>query len=135
MGNCDFLREKEKENYKIAEYSEKRKYFDVAVSRYYYYLYQSIIIYLESNFENFQVPKGENSHEYTIKFLGEQLFTLKILEYKECYRFSLLQKLRVSRRISDYEYRKIANEFNYNQVFKNNFIMVEELLKKKLIIV
>jgi len=57
------------------------------------------------------------------------------LEYKECYRFSLLQKLRVSRRISDYEYRKIANEFNYNQVFKNNFIMVEELLKKKLIIV
>lgn len=135
MSSCVFLKEKANENFKIAEYSEKRKFFDVAVSRYYYYLYQNIIIYLKSNHEDFQVPKGENSHEYTINFLGKQLTTLKLLENKEWYRFSLLQKLRVSRRISDYENSKIKDDYKYNQVFKYDFIMVEELLKKKSIII
>ena len=99
---CDYkyLKLKAKDNLKVAEYSEKKEYFDVAISRYYYYLYQNIIVYLDKNYDDFIIPEGESSHKYTISFLLKKLM-LGILNFNESRRFSLLQKLRVSRRISD----------------------------------
>lgn len=58
---------KSQRNKEIANYAETtKKYYEVAVSRYYYSIYQKIIHFIESKQSGWKPQKGQDSHILTI---------------------------------------------------------------------
>lgn len=43
------LQIKAKYNFEVARYAERKQYYDVAISRFYYYMYQNIMYYTRFN--------------------------------------------------------------------------------------
>lgn len=131
--NTSNLKIKSTNNYKVAKYAERENYYDVAVSRYYYYLYQNLIVYILKNYTDFEVPKDKESHSYTIDFLTEEFFSIGFT-WSELTDFKLMTQLRTQRNASEYKEIKIDSEGKYKSRFKDSFDIIEELLKKKSII-
>lgn len=122
----EILKEKAEENYKTGEWAEKKKYYDVAASRYYYCIYQKIIyVSKREGFYNKEVVNKESSHTNTIEnfvanlnnsISGEDKIT--ILKTK---------KLRRIRNTSEYEEIRIDNK-QFSLKFKFDFNKINSVI-------
>jgi len=113
----------------------------VAVSRYYYYLYENIINYIENNlkkdFEDYcnskgiEMPKNEPaSHKILVNFIIENFndSNTKIAGVKA--KLGYIHNLRRSRNNADYDNTKILYLKDFLSLFKEKFNVVENTLKQ-----
>lgn len=119
----NYLKSKAKDNYNIAKISEKSNCFDVAVSRYYYYLYQNVMNYLFLRGETIE-RKEENKH---IKTIGKFIEIIKNEgNYEKQRSINKLWRLKDRRHDSDYKKeKKIKDDTEFNKIFKRDFNDVE----------
>ena len=128
--SLDTLLQKAEENFKTAEWAEKKNYFDAAVSRYYYYVFEKII-YISKKQGFYKKPvKNYNSHTDTIKNFSKSLEN-KLTE-DEIVILSNINKLRIERKKSDYKERKIVDLNEFNLKFKDRFNPIRNVLEKLL---
>ncbi len=125
------LRIKAKHNYKIANYSERKRYYDVAISRYYYYLYQNIIDYISINGLEINKTNNLNSHYNTIATFIRSISMDNNLDIEDLRKIGLLQKLRTVRNSADY-YDELRNKTTYEDDFKKTFTVLNEIIVNKL---
>jgi len=119
----NFLELKAKDNFEIAKIAEKRKYFDVAVSRYYYYLYQNLMNYLFLRGETIE-KKEQNKHINTI---GKFIEIIKNEgNYEKQRSITKLWRLKDRRHDSDYKKeKKIKDYTEFDKIFKRDYNDVE----------
>ena len=143
------LKEKADENLKVAKYSENKELYNSAVSRYYYYIFQNILCFLDSNCPEFNMNKFDQSifknqnifkikklermgrHEYTINYFVDYLLYKKniVPQFHDRTTISLLEKLRVERNNSDYCRNTFFSKLMFNNHVKVPFDNIEQLLK------
>lgn len=129
------LRLKAKDNFKVGLYSEKKGYFDTAISRYYYYLYQNIIAYINDNYsEKFKLrdktKDKEGIHQVTIMFFQKQLIANKLItNLGDMKLIANILRLRQIRNDSDYNNKIIKDKNTLTRTFKYEFDMIKELLE------
>jgi len=112
---------KASQNQLTGEWAEKQGYFDVAVSRYYYALFQKSLFILRMK-PGYVDPGGANdSHNRIIKDLYQEIYTQ--LKDEEITWLAQFPKLKKHRRNADYKYKMLTkNDFNlafkygYNQI-------------------
>jgi hypothetical protein len=122
---------KAKHNYKVANYSERKRYYDVAISRYYYYLYQNIIDYISINGLEINANNNLNSHYNTIATFISSISNDYNLDEEDLQKINLLQKLRAVRNSADYK-DELRNKTTYERDFKNKFTTFNNIIVKKL---
>lgn len=121
---------KAQENYKTAEWAEQEKYYDVAVSRYYYSAYQKIIC-ISKRKKFYKDFSGESdSHNKMIKHFSEKLNHK--LDGEDIIILNNIQRLRRLRNDSDYSDKKIETENDFNLMFKFAYNNINEVLNKLL---
>ncbi len=125
------LRIKAKHNYKVADYSERRRFFEVAISRYYYYLYQNIIDYINMNSVENMITSGQGSHYKTLDVFIKYVSSKKNLDGENLQIISMLQKLRKARHSADYSDQIWSREI-FEKDFKEVFTMVDNLIREEL---
>lgn len=143
------LKEKADENLKVAKYSENKECYNSAVSRYYYYIFQNIICFLDSNCPEFNMNKYDQSiftnqnifkkrkledmgrHEYTINYFMDYILYKKnmVSQLHDRMTVTLLEKLRNERNYSDYCKNTFFSKLMFNNHVKVPFEDVEKLLK------
>lgn len=142
MDTNDILLEKSQNNLHIAETAEELSYLDVAVSRYYYCVYQKILWILFKKVNQYSVDKnnGEGSHELAFSHFRRYVYkrASKKLDPKDMYVISNLEKslgdIKRFRVSADYGQRKITDE-EFNKVFKVKYFPIRELVDKVINIV
>ena len=107
----------------MAKISERKKCFDVAVSRYYYYLYQNLTNYLILRGEIIE-KKEENKH---IKTIGKFIEIIKNEgNYEKQRSINKLWRLKDRRHDSDYKKeKKIKDYTEFDKIFKRDYNDVE----------
>lgn len=119
--------DKSNRNFKTAQWAEQEKYYDVAVSRYYYALYQKIILILSKK-ESTKFNHGnENSHKDTINYFIE-IITDELEPLEKAWILKL-HELRRFRNAADYSSDKI-NENIFIKNFKSFYVFLKEILDK-----
>ena len=104
------LLEKAKENFEIAEKSAEKEYYDVAISRLYYSMFQNLKNCLQ-NFEGVDYTKSSNSHEDTIKILEQYLLRTKKEDPKVLVKLMAdFRGFKRKRQKADYEARKSTEQ-------------------------
>lgn len=127
-----YLKEKAQCNFKIAELAVTEKCYDVAVNRFYYYIYQHIMEFLYIRDEITERSTGYN-HRTTISTF------LQLIKAEETYEtnrsLTKLWSLKNSRHESDYNRNKIIKEHSqFYETFRSDFNDVRETLKNLSII-
>lgn len=123
----ELLKKKAEENFKTAEWAERKKYYDAAVSRYYYCAFERVIYISKKKGFYIKPIKGEDSHIKTIDgFIknidGNLLPEEKVVLLK-------MKKLRRIRNTSDYDESKLeTNEFMLG--FKYHFNGIIDIIDK-----
>ena len=127
------LIEKSNENLEIALCAENKEYYDVAVSRFYYSIYQKILYYLDKTQmkidENKKKDKG--SHDAIIQLMTQHV---NLFHKEGIESISYLRGLKLSRKKADYDGEKIKKikykeiKENYEEI--NNFLDI--LLNKNI---
>lgn len=108
------LTEKSDMNYKTGEWAENKSFFDIAISRYYYSIYQKIIYILKKNNKYINPPKGENSHIFTINLFIDHINNK--LDDEDMSWINEISKIREHRNLADY---------NEDLIPKNQFILAK----------
>lgn len=125
----DMLLQKANENYKTAEWAEKKNYFDTAVSRYYYCAYEKVIYISVKKGFYVRPVSSEESHTNTInrfiKSLNDKLTS------EEKIALLKMKKLRRIRNDSDYEESKMDNN-SFVLGFKYYFNEINSIVNKYL---
>lgn len=127
------LLKKAKDNYYIAKYSENKELYDVAVSRYYYYIFQNLLVFIKNKYPDFKENKDKGSHIHLINFFSEKFLELGF-NFHEMTVISDINKLKFARTLSDYKDFKIESKAKFDSNFKDNFDIIEKTLKNKKII-
>ncbi|OON99174.1 MAG: hypothetical protein ATN35_01900 [Epulopiscium sp. Nele67-Bin004] len=123
------LLKKSKQNFKSAEIAQKEKFYDVAISRYYYSIYQKIIYILDMRGIDSTPKNGANSHNETIEKFNETVF--KELSFDESKRLQIL-KVKQARVKADYDKELYTKEdFNVILTHINNIDKILDSLYKK----
>ena len=121
MNKYNNLKLKSDQNYEVAQIAREKEYYDVAVSRYYYSLFQMIDYILLNKKANFTVPSSGGSHRFTIdeftRFVYKKLKKNK-LEDEDVADLIVLDDLKRWRQQADYKDRIITRE-----EFNNDFII------------
>ena len=125
----NYLHEKAEDNFKMAQESTKHDCFDVAVSRFYYYIFQSLKDFLIKN-DKFNTENKENIHIYTIGAMIK--FTKDKGYFKKNSRSIIkLWGLKERRVESDYnDLMKIENQKDFEKIFMRDFDEVMGTLRK-----
>ena len=124
------LLEKSKMNKITAAWAENKKYFDVAISRYYYELFQKTIVILNYHNKN-NIPNEEtNKHKATIDTLLRETGKGKEIDLPGNYKLQLLAFATLSRRRKDADYKNysISNIHDFKNKFKKTYGLVCESL-------
>ena len=138
MDATEFLVVKSKQNCEIANYAATKKYFDVAVSRHYYSIYQRILVVLISNVSSYILGKNEGngaSHEfafseyrkYALKKCKKRLDSSDVTEVAHL--DSMLRDIKRHRVNCDYAQRLI-NESEYEEDFMKKLKKADAILSK-----
>ncbi len=132
------LQKKVQMNYEIAEYAEKKQYFDVAISRYYYALYQKMLIYLaqfdRNDFNKWYKKRYKKKKEENeiINHWEKIAFFIDIFRSNnpsvDRIKIANIQKLRKKRNEADYD-DFIFDGDKFIEEFKNDFVNVWSLIK------
>lgn len=127
--SIEVLKEKSQQNFEVAEWAEKQRYYDVAISRYYYSEYQKIIyISKDRNFYT-EPPKSENSHVDAINNFVSSLE--KVLSDED--KMSMLKMKKLRRLRNDADYKEKTMEANdYSLTFKFTFKNIKDITNKLL---
>lgn len=127
MMGLEILKEKSRENFETAEWAEKKKYYDVAISRYYYCAYERIIYISKKEKFNVKPAKNEASHIDTInQFI---IVMDKKLSPEEKITLTKMKNLRRLRNEADYgECKFEANEFMLG--FKYNYKEIIDVINR-----
>lgn len=127
MMGLELLKEKSGENFETAEWAEKKQYYDVAVSRYYYCAYERII-YISKK-EKFYVKPARNEDSH-IKTINQFIIGMDgRLSPEEKTTLTRMKSLRKLRNDADYEECKFAtNDFMLG--FKYNFKEIIDIINK-----
>ena len=120
MSGYENLKIKSEHNYIIGEISQKNEYFDVAVSRYYYSLFQLINYILFTRKNGFKIPNSEGSHTYIITefkryFYRKYKDKLKDEDYSD---LTVLDDFKRLRKQADYDQRFITEKEFTNDFWK-----------------
>lgn len=125
--NLQNLLEKSRNNIKTVEYAEENQFYDVAISRYYYAIFQKII-YISKKKGFYSKPmQNENSHNSTITTFQENM--VNVIKNEEITILASMMKLKSLRVKADYEEECIKDKNSYN-LNKCSFNMVNEVLNK-----
>lgn len=119
---------KAKNNITTASFAEKQKFYDVAVSRYYYSLFEKIIYISKSRGFYKEPEKGEDSHNITISAFTQNM--VNSLEPEELSKCAILNRLKRMRVDADYKDIRIEELNDYSLKFKYYYNQVEEVLDK-----
>lgn len=124
------LLQKSEHNYQIASAAQKEKYYDVAVSRYYYALFQKINFILREKYDKFKEPdSGKDSHvEIRIQFnayISEKYPDLEVASIADIGQLENLKRLRV---VADYKHI-VIDETKFEREFMRRFSPFYELIK------
>ncbi len=123
----DELLKKAEENFKTAEWAEKKNYLDAAVSRYYYCVYEKVI-YISAKRGFYEKPISvKNKHATVVNKLIEKLDNK--LTPDEKITLQNMKRLTSKRISSDYDKRKIDN-LSFGLEFKYYFNEVNDTLNK-----
>ncbi|MDD3861157.1 MAG: hypothetical protein PHW83_13265 [Bacteroidales bacterium] len=135
----NYLKQKADANKKVAEWCERKCYYDAAVNRLYYFLFQNIKYYiitnnLENEYEQFassEKAKSEYStHKITYKFMCTKC-EQQLTDFNDIKDLHSLRILINQRNCSDYENDvSIVGSVNYENQFKSKYRLVENVLKK-----
>lgn len=114
------LRTKSIHNYETAKSATENKYYDVAVSRYYYALFQLIHYVMYNRKPNFSVPQ-KNTHRFTIKE-----FTAFIARKQKKYQLKdedipnlmVLDNMKRLRQQADYNKDRLITKNEYDDFIK-----------------
>lgn len=122
------LLEKSKHNIETGSFAEKNKFYDAAVSRYYYAVYEKIIYISKKNNFYTEPPSGKDSHIFTINTFTQNI--TKDLEPEEITILSPLIRLKKMRVDADYKDKQIEDSSTFNLQFKYFFNGINEVLDK-----
>lgn len=122
------LLEKSRHNSETANFAEGKEFYDVAVSRYYYSLFEKII-YISKKEGFYQEPTtGQDSHKVTIQsFTQNMINSLEPEDLSKCAIMGRLKKMRVE---ADYKEHRISDKSTFNLSFKCLYNQVDEVLNK-----
>ncbi|PKM89539.1 MAG: hypothetical protein CVU87_05160 [Firmicutes bacterium HGW-Firmicutes-12] len=115
-------------NKETAEWAESNSYFDAAVSRFYYSLYEKVIFISKKEGFYSEPPLGADSHVYTITQFKKGI--LSKLDTSEIAWIASLSKLKTCRVCSDYKEDRIDNTSDYNLIFKISYNSINQILDK-----
>ena len=125
--SIEFLKDKSEENFKTGEWAEKKSFYDTAISRYYYCVYQKII-YISKKKGFYEVPeKSKDSHIKTINIFISELDCKLSTEEK-----IIMLKMKNLRRLrNNAEYDEIKTKHNdFNLTFKYSFNNINNIINK-----
>lgn len=133
MRNVIFI-PKAKNNHTVGELAEKNKFFDAAINRYYYSLYQKIIFLISvDNNSNTNAYDDRDSHKTTIQEFIEK-YRHELSSEQNMY-LGYLDALRRERNKADYSNTGIADENEFNKKFKCKYFqsnkVSENIISKK----
>jgi len=118
---------KAQQNMKTGAWAEKNEFFDVAVSRFYYALYEKIL-YISKKEGFYSTPPIDAPHNYTLKKFKENI--LKKLGDEDRAWIAHLGKLKKCRVCADYEEDIIVDTRDFNLTFKAYYNSISEILEK-----
>ncbi len=124
---------KTKANLSCIKVLEKNQWYDIAVSRSYYYVYQNLIKYVEKNgwekdVKDYREKYKRGSHEGTFEYIFEQL--LKIKDSTLMTELStFFSKLKDDRCDADYKMYRQFNKGSFD-ISQENFKKVVAILEK-----
>lgn len=122
------LLEKSKHNIETANFAENNKFYDAALSRYYYAVYEKII-YISKKKNFYKKPSsGKDSHIFTINTFTQNV--TKDLEPEDITTLASLIKLKKMRADADYDDKEIPNLNTFNLKFKYFYNQINEVLDK-----
>ena len=116
------LSKKAEDNFVVATWAEQNKKYDVAISRYYYELFQKVKSISQIKGFYIDPPAGKDSHIHTIDRFAQEMDS--ILSAKEKAFFKKLKRLKDFRKIADYK-DKLFTENEFNTQFKINYMQVK----------
>ena len=114
-------------NHLTGEWAEKQGYFDVAVSRYYYALFQKSLFILHLKPGYVEPGGADNSHDKVIKDLYREVYPR--LKDEEITWLAQFQNLKTYRRDADYKH-KILTKNDFNLAFKYGYNQIAGLLDR-----
>ncbi len=118
---------KSSQNHETGEWAEKQGYFDIAVSRYYYALFQKSLYILQKN-PSYKKPSGAyNSHNKVIGDLYREIHSQ--LKDEEITWLSQFSNLKTYRTNADYE-NKMLSKNDFNLGFKYGYNQIVGLLDR-----
>lgn len=117
------LKTKSQQNYEIAQTAEQSKYFDVAVSRYYYSLFQ-LVNYVLLSKSKFNLPTyKKDSHNNT--FIELRRFANKkyrnILKNDDFKHLTEIDDLKRWRKNADYNVHRLMTDQEFSDQFMKKF--------------
>lgn len=127
MGDKRLL-EKADDNIKTGNFAEKNKYFDAAISRYYYAIFEKIIYISKKNGFYSRPENGKDSHNNTI--INFNCNISDKLEIGDITKLTSLLKLKKLRVEADYEENRINDNNTFNLMFKFYFNEINGVLDK-----
>jgi len=116
---------KAQRNTEAGIWAEKKEYFDVAVSRFYYALYEKII-YISKKEGFYKKPPRKNPHNFVIENFKKNIFTK--LENRDFISVSRLTRLKKHRVYADYKEDIIESENDFKLMFKNHYNKIAQIL-------
>ena len=125
---------KSNQNHKTAEYAQENKFYDIAVSRYYYCLFQLIDFILYNKKENYFIPEHVPPHNYTIEQFNALMYRKfrKALSDEEIADVVVLENLKKWRQIADYK-NKMISESEFNNDFMKKFSPCYTIINEKIL--
>ena len=125
----NILIEKSNMNKEIAKIAERKKYYDIAVSRNYYYLFQKILCFTNSIEQKERSEKYSGYHTEKINLFIDSIYNKIPFQYIQD--LSEIHYLRKSRNISDYNNELIIKNFKeYKNKFKDKFEIILRILEE-----
>jgi len=125
--NIILLVNKAKSNFKVAEYAERNRHYDAAVSRYYYYLYEYFL-----NFLGITKPElVTGNHSLDLNNATDYIKENLCKNRNEKYIITRMKFLKSQRIESDYYDIRIENSTEFANRFKTRFDKINELLIDK----
>lgn len=121
------LLEKSEDNIKTGDFAEKNKYYDAAISRYYYAIYQKII-YISKKNGFYSKPLDGDSHITTITTFNSKIN--KKLKPEDNAKLAVLLRLKQLRVKADYHESRITDNKTYNLTFKYFYNEIIGILNK-----
>jgi uncharacterized protein (UPF0332 family) len=119
---------KAEKNIKTGAWAEENGFFDVAVSRFYYALYQKILYILKTKYDFDDTALTEDSHNTTLNTFIRKIM-VKLADDEKVW-INILGKIKRCRVYADYKEDIISDKNDYNLMFKINYNNISGVVEK-----